>query len=78
MTIGATAGPWCPRSCLSVCDCGIALGPDWRYIAVGRIALVVEETLHHGTWWAVFVPNDEPLRSQLRPNVGAFTAWLLR
>lgn len=31
-----------------------------------------------GTQWVVFEPNDEPLRAQIRLNVGAFIQQLFR
>ncbi len=54
------------------------IGSQWKYIPVRRIALYIEESLYRGTKWAVFEPNDEPLWSQLRLNVGAFMHDLFR
>ncbi len=54
------------------------LASDWKYVSVRRIALFIEESLYRGTQWAVFEPNDEPLWSQLRLNVGAFMHNLFR
>ncbi|MDP8889387.1 MAG: phage tail sheath subtilisin-like domain-containing protein [Thermoproteota archaeon] len=48
------------------------LANQWKYLPVRRTALYIEESLYRGTQWAVFEPNDEPLWSQLRLNVGAF------
>jgi hypothetical protein len=45
---------------------------EWKYVPVRRIALFIEESLYRGTQWVVFEPNDEPLWSQIRLNVGAF------
>jgi phage tail sheath protein FI len=45
---------------------------------VRRLALYIEESLYRGTKWAVFEPNDEPLWSQLRLNIGAFMQDLFR
>jgi phage tail sheath protein FI len=45
---------------------------QWKYIPVRRLALYLEESLYRGTHWVVFEPNDEPLWSQIRLNVGAF------
>jgi hypothetical protein len=39
---------------------------------VRRLALFLEESLYRGTQFAVFEPNDEPLWSQIRLNVGSF------
>jgi uncharacterized protein len=54
------------------------LGSQWKYIPVRRIALYIEESLYRGTQWVVFEPNDEPLWSQIRLNVGAFMHTLFR
>lgn len=49
-----------------------ALSDEYKYIPVRRLALYLEESLYRGTQWAVFEPNDEPLWSQIRLNLGAF------
>ncbi|HLH72143.1 MAG TPA: phage tail sheath subtilisin-like domain-containing protein [Chloroflexota bacterium] len=54
------------------------LASDWKYIPVRRLALYIEESLYRGTQWVVFEPNDEPLWSQIRLNVGAFMHDLFR
>jgi phage tail sheath protein FI len=54
------------------------LASEWKYIPVRRTALFIEESLYRGTQWAVFEPNDEPLWSQIRLNVGAFMHNLFR
>lgn len=48
------------------------LASEWKYIPIRRLALHIEESLFRGTQWVVFEPNDEPLWSQIRLNVGAF------
>jgi phage tail sheath protein FI len=45
---------------------------EYKYLPVRRLALFIEESLFRGTQWVVFEPNDEPLWSQIRLNVGAF------
>jgi phage tail sheath protein FI len=45
---------------------------------VRRTALYIEESLYRGTKWVVFEPNDEPLWSQIRLNLGAFMQNLFR
>jgi hypothetical protein len=45
---------------------------EYKYIPVRRLALYMEESLYRGLKWVVFEPNDEPLWSQIRLNVGAF------
>jgi phage tail sheath protein FI len=54
------------------------LGDEYKYVPVRRLALFIEESLYRGTQWAVFEPNDEPLWSQIRLNVGAFMHNLFR
>lgn len=51
---------------------------EWKYVPVRRIALFIEESLYRGTKWVVFEPNDEPLWSQIRLNVGAYMHSLFR
>lgn len=55
-----------------------ALGSEWKYVPVRRLALFLEESLFRGSKWAVFEPNDEPLWAQLRLNIGAFMNSLFR
>ena len=54
------------------------LASQWKYVPVRRTALFIEESLYRGTQWAVFEPNDEPLWSQLRLNIGVFMHDLFR
>jgi phage tail sheath protein FI len=51
---------------------------EWKYLAVRRMALFIEDSLYRGTGWAVFEPNDTPLWSELRLNVGSFMQTLFR
>jgi phage tail sheath protein FI len=51
---------------------------EWKYVPVRRLALFLEESLFRGTKWVVFEPNDEPLWSQIRLNLGAFMQGLFR
>ena len=54
------------------------IGSEWKYVPVRRLALYIEGSLYRGTQWVVFEPNDEPLWSQIRLNVGAFMQDLFR
>ena len=54
------------------------LASPWKYISVRRTALFIEESLRRGTQWVVFEPNDEPLWSSVRLNVGAFMNSLFK
>jgi phage tail sheath protein FI len=51
---------------------------EYKYIPVRRLALYMEESLYRALKWVVFEPNDEPLWSQIRLNVGAFMHDLFR
>ncbi len=51
---------------------------EWKYVPVKRLALYLEESLYRDTKWVVFEPNDEPLWSQIRLNIGAFMHNLFR
>ena len=51
---------------------------EWKYLAVRRTALFIEESLNQGLQWAVFEPNDEPLWSSIRSNVNSFLNDLFR
>lgn len=55
-----------------------ALGSEWKYISVRRLALFLEESIRRGTGWAVFEPNDEPLWARIRQTVGDFLNQLFR
>lgn len=55
-----------------------ALGSEWKYVPVRRLALYLEESISQGIQWAVFEPNDERLWAQLRLNIGAFMQGLFR
>jgi uncharacterized protein len=52
--------------------------PEYRYIAVRRMAIFLRVSIFNGVQWAVFEPNDEPLWSQLRLNLNAFMMTLFR
>jgi uncharacterized protein len=53
-----------------------ALGSQWKYIPIRRLALYIESSLYSGTQWAVFEPNSEPLWSQVRLSIGTFLQGL--
>jgi uncharacterized protein len=55
-----------------------SFGSEYKYIPIRRLALYMEESLYRGLKWCVFEPNDEPLWSQIRLNVGAFMHNLFR
>ncbi len=45
------------------------LGREYKYIPVRRLALCIQESVYHSTEWAVFEPNGEPLRAQIRLGI---------
>jgi Bacteriophage tail sheath protein len=53
-----------------------AVGSQWKYVPIRRMALFLEASLYEGTQWVVFEPNDETLWGQIRLNVGAFMQGL--
>ncbi|MGB7949910.1 MAG: phage tail sheath C-terminal domain-containing protein [Candidatus Binatia bacterium] len=55
-----------------------AAADEYKYVPVRRLALFIEESLYRGTQWVVFEPNDEPLWSQIRLNLGGFMNNLFR
>lgn len=55
-----------------------ALGDDFKYVPVRRLALFLEDSLQQGTGWVVFEPNGEALWARLRLQVEAFLNGLFR
>ena len=55
-----------------------AAGSEYKYVPVRRLANFLESSLQIGLKWVVFEPNDEPLWSQIRLNVGSFMQSLFR
>jgi uncharacterized protein len=51
---------------------------QWKYVAVRRIALFIEQSLAQSLLWAVFEPNAQPLWNALSQEVGAFMLGLYR
>jgi phage tail sheath protein FI len=56
----------------------LATNPEWKYIPVRRMAIMMEVSIYEGIQWAVFEPNDAPLWSLLRLNINAFMMNLYR
>jgi uncharacterized protein len=52
--------------------------PEWQYIPVRRMAIMLRVSIYNGIQWAVFEPNDEPLWASLRLNIGSFMMNLFR
>jgi phage tail sheath protein FI len=53
-----------------------ALGSQWKYVPIRRLALFLESSLYQGTQWAVFEPNAEALWGQVRLAIGSFLQGL--
>jgi phage tail sheath protein FI len=51
---------------------------QWRYVAVRRMALFIEQTLYANLTWAVFEGNSTPLWHALTQEVTAFMLSLFR
>jgi phage tail sheath protein FI len=51
---------------------------QWRYVAVRRMALFIEQTLYSQLKWAVFESNDTPLWNAITQEVNAFMLSLFR
>jgi phage tail sheath protein FI len=52
--------------------------PEYKYIPVRRMAIMLRVSIFNGIQWAVFEPNDEDLWGQLRLNIGSFMMRLFR
>lgn len=55
----------------------VSSNPDWRYVNVRRLMLMIEEAIDESTQWAVFEPNDFKLRQLLILSISSFleTIW---
>jgi len=51
---------------------------QWKYVAVRRMALFIEQSLYGSLGWAVEEPNDTPLWNALTQEVQAFMLGLYR
>jgi len=51
---------------------------QWKYVAVRRTALFIEQSLYASLKWAVFQPNATPLWNALTQEVSAFMLTLFR
>jgi phage tail sheath protein FI len=51
---------------------------QWKYVAVRRMALFLEQSLYANLTWAVFEPNAQPLWQALTQEVSAFMLSLFR
>jgi hypothetical protein len=51
---------------------------DWRYLNVRRLFTMIRESIAINTRWTVFEPNDKPLWTAIKRDVGAFLTQLWR
>ncbi len=56
----------------------LAVGSEYRYISVQRLAMLIETSVKQGISWAVFEPNDQPLWSSIVGSVSTFLFELWR
>lgn len=56
----------------------ISSDPEYKYVPVRRMAIMLRVSIYNGIQWAVFEPNDEGLWSQLRLNITSFMMTLFR
>ncbi|MBU4261469.1 MAG: phage tail sheath subtilisin-like domain-containing protein [Proteobacteria bacterium] len=52
--------------------------PEYKYIPVRRMAIMLRVSIYNGIQWTVFEPNDQELWSQIRLNIGSFMMTLFR
>jgi uncharacterized protein len=55
-----------------------ALGSEWKYIPVRRLALFIESSLADSLGWVAFEPNGEPLWARITLSVISFLNDLFR
>jgi uncharacterized protein len=55
-----------------------ASSSNWRYLNVRRLFTMIEESIAINTRWVVFEPNDKPLWTAIKRDVGAFLTQLWR
>ncbi len=56
----------------------ISSDPEYKYVPVRRMAIMLRVSIYNGIQWAVFEPNDEDLWAALRLNIGSFMNILFR
>jgi uncharacterized protein len=55
-----------------------ALGSEWKYVPVRRLALFIETSLAESLGWVVFEPNGEPLWARITLSITQFLNDLFR
>jgi hypothetical protein len=51
---------------------GTKSNPEWKYVNVRRLFIMIEQSIMQGMQWAVFEPNDQLLWSKLSRDVKAY------
>lgn len=52
--------------------------PEYKYISVRRMAIMMRVSIYNGIQWTVFEPNDAELWSQIRLNINSYMMTLFR
>jgi len=50
----------------------VSSDPDWRFVNVRRLLMMIEKAMYISTQWAVFEPNDTFTRAKLRLSLTSF------
>lgn len=55
----------------------VSSDPDWRFINIRRLMIMIENAIYQSSQWAVFEPNDEMTQAKLRLSLTSFllTLW---
>lgn len=56
----------------------LSADPEWKYVNVRRLMVMIEGSISRGTQWAVFEPNNEALWAELRRAIEEFLFGLWR
>src|SRR6266852_4692815 len=51
---------------------------EWKYVNLRRLTVFIEQSLYHGTQWAVFEPNGPALWAALTSSIEGFLTSLWR
>ena len=50
----------------------VSSDPDWRFINIRRLMIMIEKAIYLSTQWAVFEPNGEITQAKLRLSITSF------
>ena len=50
----------------------VSSDPDWRFVNVRRLLMMIEEAIDEATQWAVFEPNDFYTRAKVTLAISSF------